>query len=48
MEKPFDALASGGRVTLLLQQTFWSPKFGMLNDAYGVRWMFDSDQGDAK
>jgi PhnB protein len=35
----FGALAAGGRVTMPLGPTFWSPCFGMLTDRYGVGWM---------
>lgn len=35
----FDALAAGGKVTMPLGPTFWSPAFGMLVDRYGVSWM---------
>ena len=35
----FDALADGGKVTMPLGKTFWSPCFGMLSDRYGVGWM---------
>jgi PhnB protein len=35
----FAALAEGGLVTMPLEKTFWSPKFGMLNDRFGVGWM---------
>ena len=31
--------ADGGQVTMPLTQTFWSPKFGMLTDRFGVAWM---------
>jgi PhnB protein len=41
MAKKFDALAAGGKVTMPLQDTFWGATFGMLTDAYGVRWMFN-------
>ena len=41
MEKAFDALAAEGKITLPLQDTFWGARFGMLKDAYGVRWMFN-------
>jgi len=39
----FDALAAGGKVTMPLQDTFWGAKFGMLQDAYGIQWMFNCD-----
>ena len=35
----FDALADGGRVTMPLDKTFWSPLYGMLTDRFGVDWM---------
>ncbi|HSV18111.1 MAG TPA: VOC family protein [Casimicrobiaceae bacterium] len=38
-DRLFDALASGGKVTMPLTKTFFSPKFGMLNDRFGVAWM---------
>lgn len=37
----FDALADGGKVTMPLAQTFWSPRFGMLTDRFGVGWMIN-------
>jgi PhnB protein len=43
MSQKFDALAAGGKVTMPVQDTFWGAKFGMLTDAYGVRWMFNCD-----
>src|SRR5438067_10105898 len=38
-ESVFNALADGGKVTMPLEKTFWAPKFGMLEDRFGVRWM---------
>jgi PhnB protein len=38
-EKMFNALADGGQVTMPLAKTFFSPKFGMLADKFGVGWM---------
>ncbi len=35
----FAALSDGGLVTLALEKTFWAPKFGMLQDRFGVGWM---------
>ncbi|MBY0229265.1 MAG: VOC family protein [Gemmataceae bacterium] len=37
--KAFDALATGGTVTMPLGKTFWSPCFGMLTDRFGIGWM---------
>ncbi|HEV2853468.1 MAG TPA: VOC family protein [Thermoanaerobaculia bacterium] len=35
----FNALADGGRVQQPLTQTFFSPRFGMVADRFGVPWM---------
>ena len=43
MAKAFEALATGGKIVLPIQDTFWGAKFGMLTDAYGVRWMFNCE-----
>ena len=42
-ERLFRTLAEGGTVTMPLQTTFWSPRFGMLTDRYGVPWMVNVD-----
>ncbi len=38
-ERVFAALSEDGLVTMKLEKTFWSPKFGMLQDRFGVGWM---------
>lgn len=38
-KRAFEALAEGGKVTMPLGKTFWSPLFGMLTDRFGVAWM---------
>ena len=38
-DRVFAALADGGQVRMPLQKTFWSPRFGMLEDRFGVGWM---------
>jgi len=38
-DRVFAALAAGGQVTMPLAKTFWSPRFGMLTDRFGVGWM---------
>ena len=39
-ERIFTALSQdGGLVTMPLEKTFWAPKFGMLQDRFGVGWM---------
>jgi PhnB protein len=38
-EQIFNALAEGGKVNMPLAKTFFSPKFGMVADKFGVGWM---------
>ena len=38
-DRLFAALAEGGEVRMPLTKTFWSPRFGMLADRFGVGWM---------
>ncbi len=38
-EKLFSALAVGGQVQTPLSKTFFSPRFGMVTDRFGVLWM---------
>jgi PhnB protein len=38
-ERMFNALAEGGKVNMPLAKTFFSPKFGMVADKFGVGWM---------
>ncbi|HRO57612.1 MAG TPA: VOC family protein [Burkholderiaceae bacterium] len=38
-DRAFDALSDGGEVRMPLDKTFWSPRFGMLTDRFGVDWM---------
>jgi PhnB protein len=38
-ERVFGALSEGGKVNMPLQKTFFSPRFGMLADKFGVGWM---------
>ena len=40
-DRAFGALAEGGQVTMPLAQTFWSPRFGMLTDPFGIGWMIN-------
>ncbi len=37
----FTALCEGGEVQMALSKTFWSPRFGMLTDRFGVSWMIN-------
>jgi PhnB protein len=38
-ERLFTALADGGQVQMPLARTFFSPRFGMVADRFGVLWM---------
>jgi PhnB protein len=38
-KKIFAALSEGGKVTMPLCETFWSPSYGMLEDKFGLAWM---------
>ena len=42
-DKAFAALADGGEVQMPLGTTFWSPRFGVLTDRFGVSWMVGVD-----
>ena len=38
-DKTFNGLGNGGKVTMPPNKTFFSPRFGMLTDKFGVNWM---------
>ena|SRR5690348_11530874 len=38
-DRAFNALAEGGQVKMPLTKTFWSPRFGMVTDRFGIGWM---------
>lgn len=39
VDRIFNALAQGGEVRMPPAKTFWSPRFSMVVDRYGVGWM---------
>ncbi len=39
----FAALSDGGSIAMPIQQTFWSPAFGMCTDRFGIPWMVSAD-----
>ncbi len=43
INKTFDSLSVDGEVTMELQDTSWGARFGMLDDKFGVSWMFNYD-----
>jgi PhnB protein len=42
-ERIFYALAENGTVQMPIQETFWSPRFGMLIDRFGTPWMINCE-----
>ncbi|HYF36454.1 MAG TPA: VOC family protein [Prosthecobacter sp.] len=40
-DKYFNALAEGGKVEMPLSKTFWSPRFGVVSDRFGLSWMIN-------
>jgi len=38
-DRLFAGLADGGQVQMPLGKTFWSPRFGMVTDRFGIGWM---------
>jgi len=43
-ERIFKALAENGTVQMPIQKTFWSARFGMVVDRFGIPWMVNCDQ----
>lgn len=39
VDRFFNALADRGKVEMPPMKTFWSPRFGMVTDKFGVGWM---------
>lgn len=42
-DRAFNALADGGQITMPIGKTFWSERFGMVTDRFGVGWMVNVD-----
>ena len=42
-DRLFAALAEGGSITMPIQKTFWTERFGMLVDRFGIPWMVNCD-----
>jgi len=39
----FEKMSAGGKVTMPLQDTFWGARFGMVEDKFGIYWMFNHE-----
>jgi PhnB protein len=37
----FNKLKEGGDITLEVDEMFWGDKFGMIQDKFGINWMFN-------
>ncbi len=46
-ERIFAALSEGGRIKMPLAETFWAPRFGMLQDRFGTSWMISAEPPQA-
>lgn len=42
-DRLFAALADSGKVRMPLGKTFWSPRFGVVTDRFGVSWMINTE-----
>jgi len=40
----FDALSSGGEITMQLEDMFWGDYFGSCIDKFGIHWMFNCSE----
>ncbi len=45
-DRVFGLLSEGGNVQMPMSKTFWSPRFGMLRDRFGVGWMVGVEHGE--
>jgi PhnB protein len=39
----FEKLQDGGKVTMPLQETFWSPAYGQVTDKFGIEWQVSTE-----
>ena len=42
-ERLFEKLGDGGRVVYAIAKTFWSERFGMVVDRFGIPWMINCE-----
>lgn len=45
-ERVFAALVDGGTISMPIQKTFWSERFGMGSDRFGKAWMVNCAEAD--
>lgn len=41
----FNKLSDGGKVSMELQETFWSPLYGSVADRFGIEWQISVEDG---
>lgn len=46
IQSAFHKLKEGGKITMELQETFWSKCYGSLVDKFGIHWQFNYDTGE--
>lgn len=44
VDRIFKELSQNGRVVMPLQETFWSPRFGMVVDRFDIPWMINCEK----
>jgi PhnB protein len=42
-ERVFDKLGNGGKILYPIAKTFWSERFGMVVDRFGIPWMINCE-----
>lgn len=48
VDRIFAALTEGGQVRMPLTKAFWSPRFGMVTDRFGIGWMISLNPAEPK
>ena len=43
-DRVFNEVSRGGNIIMPIQKTFWSPRFGMCTDRFGIPWMVNTEQ----
>ena len=43
-DRVFNEISENGNVIMPIQKTFWSPRFGMCTDRFGIPWMVNTEQ----
>lgn len=44
MKAAFERLKVGGKVEMVLQETFWSKCYGVVVDKFGIQWQFSHEE----